>query len=156
MGQGDYSKKAAYVAAGSAAAYGLINAYAELPFGDNARLRKYYAHKSLPDVKEKGTYNPHKQRQKETDRGDNKTAAKAKSKAVDREKKSDGQELHQYHISQENLDAWGIDSGTVTRLQTKLNAYNSSKSKDPEKFIRSLPDDEVTALWVMTNFGEKK
>ena len=51
----DLTKKAIVVSAGSAAVYGLINAYAELPMGNNAQLRAYYSHKSLPDVKEKGT-----------------------------------------------------------------------------------------------------
>lgn len=160
MGQGDYSKKAAYVAAGSAAAYGLINAYAELPFGDNARLRKYYAHKSLPDVKEKGTYNPHKQRKKETDRGDNKTVAKAKSdhsdlesNAVNRAKTSS--KTSSFSVSSEKLKSWGIESSTVNSLNKKLAKYNSNPS-NPQSFVDSLTEDEQVALWAITNFGDRK
>lgn len=63
LGQPVLETNATYLMVGSGIAFGLVNAYAELPMGSNAQLRNYYAHKSLPDVKEKGTYNPNKQRQ---------------------------------------------------------------------------------------------
>lgn len=53
IGKQELAAKAGYISAGSGVAFGLINAYAELPMGSNAQLRAYYSHRSLPDVKEK-------------------------------------------------------------------------------------------------------
>lgn len=57
----DVLKATAALAIGSAAAYTMINAYAELPMGNNAQLRKYYSHKSLPDLKDKTKTNVSKE-----------------------------------------------------------------------------------------------
>jgi hypothetical protein len=41
------------IAIGSATAFALVNAYAELPMGSNNQLRQYYSHQSLPDLEDK-------------------------------------------------------------------------------------------------------
>jgi len=124
MGKADLAKKAALISAGSAATYGLINAYAELPFGDNARLRAYYAHKSLPDVKVKG-----------------------ESSKSSKSKSSKTANVATYSIDEKKLKSYGIDKSTVSSLQKKIH-----DGVDP----KDMSDEEVAALWVITNQGKKQ